>query len=611
MIRNGTIFAAARAALLTLALVFLIPAGQAQAAPVKAQACTIHQPDGSAHEVLIWGDEFHRVLETPEGFTVVHDPASGRYCYATLDATGRNLVSTGVALGETVPATVAATPHLRAHEDVVRENVRLARTTILSSTDKVDGWPYPPCHGPMENICLLVDFPNRFANIPAAEMDAFLNTPGYTGYGNNGSVHDYWFEVTNGLMDLTFEVPDAYYRAVYHKAVYDNPAVPFRTRARQLVTEALDDLDAQGFDFSSIDCNGDGLIDGVTLLYAGPATDGGLWPHAAMIDLTYDGVTTLNYAICDIGTTPTLSTLVHEMGHAIGGFPDLYDYQGDSEGAGHYCLMADTITYPTDPVDISALCRRFAGWCDLVELTPDLLGQTMVADADANTVFYYAHPTLTNEYYLIENRHQSGRDSHVPDNGLAIWHVDQAGCNDYQQQTTAFHYLTTLLQADGRRDLEDDLNSGDDTDLWGAPDRTECTPVTAPATTWWDGTTSGLYITNISAPGPVMTFVFGPAPSGVEVAATPPRPLSAAPNPFNPVTEIAWDLAAAGPVELAVFDLQGRLVKTLAAGRRPSGPGRITWNGCDAAGRAVASGMYVVEMAADGRRESLKIMLAR
>ncbi len=66
------------------------------------------------------------------------------------------------------------------------------------------------------------------------------------------------------------------------------------------------------------------------------------------------------------------------------------------------------------------------------------------------------------------------------------------------------------------------------------------------------------------------------------------------PNPFNPSTTIAYKLAAASAVELQVYDLAGRRVRTLESGvSRSAGRHTVTWNGTDDTGRSVASGAYV------------------
>lgn len=591
----------------------LLVGTQAGAAPINGGPCQVLQPDGRGFEVRAWGDEFRRILESPDGYTVVRDTDSGQYCYAVRDAGSGTLVSTSIPLGSPRRVELALEKHLRPDTKVTRAEALAAKRAAEEAAPRTKEYypPSPACPDAVEGLCVLIDFSNYPASVATSEMNNFMNQPGYSGFGNNGSIHDYFYDASNGGLELTHSEPTAYYRASYYKGFYDSPSVAFPGRAHLLVTEALNNLDAQGCDFSQYDCNGDGLIDGITLLYTGPLVDGGLWPHAGFIDLDFDGVSTYRYVLCPIYSPPVLSVLCHEIGHAVGGFPDLYDYGGDSEGAGVYCLMASDSDYPTDPIQFSAPCRGFAGWCDLVDLTPDMLGQTLIVDAAAGTVFRYPHPTNDWEYYLIENRFRSGRDTHLPDEGLAIWHIDHTGCNDFEQGTPEFHYLTALLQADGRRDLENNINSGDAGDLWSSPVDTECTPLTDPHTNWWSGASSGLYLTQISEPGATMSFVFGPEATPVDSPEISRMRLVAEPNPFNPSTETRWEMAAAGTVELAVYDLQGRLVRTLASEYRPVGPQRAVWNGRDLSGRAVASGVYFVNLTRDGGRESIKIVLAK
>jgi hypothetical protein len=64
------------------------------------------------------------------------------------------------------------------------------------------------------------------------------------------------------------------------------------------------------------------------------------------------------------------------------------------------------------------------------------------------------------------------------------------------------------------------------------------------------------------------------------------------PNPFNPRTTIKFDLHKPGPVELAVFDVAGRLVKRLVHETRPAGNHEAVWNGRDSGGRSAAAGVY-------------------
>ena len=74
--------------------------------------------------------------------------------------------------------------------------------------------------------------------------------------------------------------------------------------------------------------------------------------------------------------------------------------------------------------------------------------------------------------------------------------------------------------------------------------------------------------------------------------------LTAAPNPFNPRLEIAFNLPRAGHVQVEVFDARGRLVRTLLQADAPAGAGTLIWNGDDAGGRPVASGVYHLRLTA-------------
>ena len=56
---------------------------------------------------------------------------------------------------------------------------------------------------------------------------------------------------------------------------------------------------------------------------------------------------------------------------------------------------------------------------------------------------------------------------------------------------------------------------------------------------------------------------------------------TAYPNPFNPQTTIAWELPAAGPLRVDIYDASGRLVRNLWNGETEAGPGSVTWNGRD------------------------------
>jgi hypothetical protein len=87
--------------------------------------------------------------------------------------------------------------------------------------------------------------------------------------------------------------------------------------------------------------------------------------------------------------------------------------------------------------------------------------------------------------------------------------------------------------------------------------------------------------------------------------------LQNAPNPFNPSTEIAFQLPEAGEVSLAVYNLLGQQVRTLAAGRHHAGYHRVVWDGRDAAGRSVSSGVYLYRFVSEGLTETRQMLLLK
>jgi len=87
------------------------------------------------------------------------------------------------------------------------------------------------------------------------------------------------------------------------------------------------------------------------------------------------------------------------------------------------------------------------------------------------------------------------------------------------------------------------------------------------------------------------------------------RPLS--PNPFNPRTEVRFDLPEAGAARLAVYDVRGHLVKVLSDGDLPAGEHAVLWDGTDAHGRAMSSGSYVFRLTAGGATQARKGLLVR
>lgn len=83
------------------------------------------------------------------------------------------------------------------------------------------------------------------------------------------------------------------------------------------------------------------------------------------------------------------------------------------------------------------------------------------------------------------------------------------------------------------------------------------------------------------------------------------------PNPFSPATWIAFDLPLDGRAELRIYDVSGRLIRTLMDEKRPAGPHSVRWDGRDETGRAVASGVYFYSLTAPGVDENRRMILVK
>lgn len=129
-------------------------------------------------------------------------------------------------------------------------------------------------------------------------------------------------------------------------------------------------------------------------------------------------------------------------------------------------------------------------------------------------------------------------------------------------------------------------------------------------------------VTNLAGPGsnPTGVRVEGLAGTGTAVVSAVDRgdgsasglqALSCRPNPFNPLTTIRFDLATAGAVRLAVFDVCGRRVRTLLDGSLAPGSHAVDWDGRDEDGRDMGSGVYLARLECGGRTSVARMGLVR
>ena len=120
--------------------------------------------------------------------------------------------------------------------------------------------------------------------------------------------------------------------------------------------------------------------------------------------------------------------------------------------------------------------------------------------------------------------------------------------------------------------------------------------------------------TILDAPDGGLTLELWPAEwSGVGLPDLPSRTLLARayPNPFNPSVTIEYRMPAAGPLSIRIYTPRGELVRVLRESEAPEGVDRVVWDGTDAAGRSVASGVYLYELQGAGQTVGDKITLVK
>ena len=479
---------------------------------------TLTQPDGSTLAVLGSGNQFQATFETLDGKPVVLNPQTGWYGPAAPPLAGLAAAAGPAAARAAHPVQVSPLRREPVGSPLARrcDQRRAERQQELRSLRSLGaaGGPLlaPPQRqtvGDFEGLCLLIDFVDEPASIPREEVERFCNQPGYNGFGNQGSVRDFYFENSVGRCRYT-NVVAPYYRAKQPRSYYTDETVAMPLRAWELIGEALAHHRAAGFDFTRLTADPQGFVYAMNVFYAGEVRNNwarGLWPHAHRLENVVPlvpGKGALDYQFTAMTSELTLGTFCHENGHMLCDYPDLYDDEenAQSSGVGMYCLMCAGNFDEKNPISISAYLKRMSGWAN--QVIP--LEHDRIVELKAGSNDMAIHSRSGREYFLIENRQRSGRDASLRDSGLAIWHVDETGDNSREQMTAASHYELSLEQADGLFQLERTRGQmGDTGDLYEGP-AARFADDTTPSSRWWNGTASNLSIDQITASGPTMRF---------------------------------------------------------------------------------------------------------
>ncbi len=336
----------------------------------------------------------------------------------------------------------------------------------------------------LKMIAILMDFDDKEALTPAVFFDSLL-------FGNSmGNMNDFYQEVSYGNLTLiSLNVPSAlgWTRAEHTLNWYangQNGMGGYPQNCQRLAEEAVQAVDAF-VDFSEYDNDGDGYVDALFIIHAGKGaensgSDSDIWSHAWSMHTPQqlDGVIASRYSTEPefwMGTGDmTCGMYAHEMGHAVFGLPDQYDYDYDSNGLGTWSLMAGGSWNGNNgnrPAHPDAWSRYKMGVCDPQVITQNT-GAVTIPPVEGTPITYllWNQGNYNNEYFLVENRQQTGYDIGIPASGMLIYHVDESQNNNdhqwYPGLPASEHYRVALEQADGRWDMEHNSNSGDFADAY-------------------------------------------------------------------------------------------------------------------------------------------------
>lgn len=526
---------------------FLLSVGAALGVPAHPGERVVVNPDGTVVTLRLLGDEYGHVTVDEKGRMMTLD-ADGNWRVSALDA--------GMELRRLRSVKRGAAWHGRA-----------AHASAMHSND-VNRSSFPRS-GEVRALVVLVDFPDVNFVTPdiMREVDEMLNLPGFDRREHIGSAADYFRAQSMGRFSPHFDV--------YGPVRADKPATWYGEndengddmRAKDLAMEICRKLDAE-IDFTQYDLDDDGQIDNLYFFYAGYGENfagnkaAWIWPHAAHLDeygiaaseRTYDGKVLNSYGCCAelYGSTgadvASIGTFCHEFGHILG-LPDTYDVNYAEDGSGNHPdkwdIMASGSYLPATrncgavPAGYTGVERWLLGWDEPVEINaPQSVELPALQSSGKSLRISTGHP---DEFFVLENRQQSGYDRFIPSHGLLVWHVDRrpeanirvtiAGESmdiscadswtlDYNAvNSNASHQCLEIEKASGN----DGSKSSLDTPFPGRQMRTSFSDETSPSMRSWNGIPTGKPVTGITEQTGVVRFDFmggGEQPSlqGLEVA---------------------------------------------------------------------------------------------
>lgn len=523
---------------LQLFLFISVPA-YVRAVSADPEPLILVQSDGTIFHAGKWGDENINGFETVDGYTIMFDGAGKNWTFAERGENG-TLVRSAFIVGKDLPRSL--TKHLRPPE--LEKTVMKKMSGRFAEALKTG----TPTRGLVPVI--LTNFADRRKTYPKEAFSSLI-------FGTrNGSLKDYYEEVSYAKFSLSGEIAGWYTAAKPHDYYGANSKTGRDLHPAELTIEMITKADAEGFDFSQYDLNGDCYVDVVAIVHQGTGEESAngvtddIWSQSWNLNSAQrfkDGTgeyTTHStcradktqkvkvndfVTISEIGTDGGLTTigvLAHEYGHALG-LPDLYDtyaLNGKSNGIGFWSLMASGTWNKRpggkrgdSPAHMDAWSKYKLNWITPKQIKGRIDNQPVRESAsypDCLQILDGGPNQYIGEYFLIENRQQTRFDAGIPGSGLIIWHVDEMMVDNGDScvptsagSCAAQHYKVELVQADNLWHLEQyPGNRGDEGDPFpGATNNHAFTPNSQPASLLHNGADSGVSVINVTNSGTVMS----------------------------------------------------------------------------------------------------------
>lgn len=511
--------------------------------PADPRPRTFTQPDGTTITVKLRGDErTHFYLSEDDHLLVRKGDA---FYYGDIATDGSLKASTMIAR----PAEKRTAAEIAYLNTVDMQRVysvmsrRSSESKMARAPQRGPGL-FPgtgfPSKGQQKALVILVQYQDVAFTLddPHDYFSRLLMQPGFSDYGGTGSAHDYFIDNSNGQFDPQFDlvgpVTLAHNRSYYGgNDIYGNDNHP-----EEMVIEACQQLDNE-IDFAQYDRDNDGYIDNVFVFYAGQgeASYGGsdtVWPHswevsaATSTAYNFDGKRLDRYACSnewESGRPDGVGTFVHEFSHVMG-LPDLYATSYTNAFTPGAWSALDYGPYNNDgctPPCYGAFERYALGWIE-----PTVLGSPLNARLSRiSTNKAYMIPTSDpDEFFLLENRQQTGWDAYIPGHGMLIWHVDYESYiwNSNTVNNSSSHQYVDIEEADNTRNEY----SRDGDAFPGASGVTEFTDDTNPSMRTWSGASLNVPITEITEVDGVIRFkVCGGLPDIAPVTVNEPTDITA------------------------------------------------------------------------------------